>query len=422
MADAKTTESRYRLAQEQYAQNGVNTEQALDRLAAVSISMHCWQGDDVSGFETPDAQLSGGGLQVFGSFPGRARTPDELRQDLARAFSLIPGKHRLNLHAMYGEFGGKKVDRNQILPEHFSGWVEWCKNQGLGLDFNATCFSHPKAESGFTLSHADAAIRDFWTEHVVRARRIASYIGAAQGNPCLHNLWIPDGSKDLPADRKSPRERLIQSLDRVYKESLAQGTVKDSVESKLFGLGSESYVVGSHDFYLGYALSKGLIPCLDMGHFHPTESIADKISAILPFSGELLVHASRGIRWDSDHVVVLNDELRDLFREIVRGDCLNRIYLASDFFDASINRVGAWVTGVRAIQRALLMALLEPRHQLAEMEREGDLLGRLALMDHSQDLPWGVVWDRFCEKQEVPPGVEWLRDIRDYEKSVLARR
>ncbi len=415
-------EQAYSQAREQYAAIGVDTDEALDLLGRIPLSLHCWQGDDVGGFEKPGAGLTGGGIQVTGSFPGKAGNVDELRADIEQAFSLIPGPHRLNLHAIYGEFGSKGAERNRIGPEHFKGWIDWAGSRSTGLDFNATCFSHPLADSGFTLSSRDKGIRDFWIEHVKGCRKISAVMGRAQGSPCIHNLWIPDGSKDIPADRWTHRELLKQSLDAIYSDELDPAVMIDSMESKLFGLGSESFVVGSHEFYLGYALAKGKMLCLDLGHFHPTESVADKISAILQFFPTLLLHVSRGVRWDSDHVVTLNDDVRALAEEIVRSRVLNRVHLALDFFDASINRIGAWVIGARATRKALLAALLEPIEAIRDFEKNGDLFSRLALMDESRTLPVGAVFDHLCLKAGVPPGSAWLPIVRRYEEDVLSKR
>ncbi len=412
----------YAFAQARYAELGVDTAAALAQLKSISISLQCWQGDDVGGFEKPEASLSGSGLQVTGNYPGKARTVAELRQDAEQAFALIPGRHRFNLHAMYGEFGGKKVDRDEITAEHFQGWSQWANANQLKLDFNATCFAHPKAESGFTLSHRDPAIREFWSEHVQRCRAISAALGRAQNSPCLHNLWIPDGSKDLPVDRWSPRARLREALDKIFQVTHSPSDMKNALESKLFGLGSEAYVVGSHEFYLGYALTRGQIICFDLGHYHPTESVADKISAVLQFTPELLLHVSRGVRWDSDHVVILNDELRALAEEIVRSNALERIHLALDFFDASIHRVAAWVIGTRATLKALLLALLEPSAKLLQYEVEGDYGARLALLEESKALPFGAVWDYFCLQMEAPVGMAWLNELRRYETEVTSTR
>jgi L-rhamnose isomerase len=383
--------------------------------------LHCWQGDDVGGFENPDGQL-GGGLAVTGNYPGKARSIDELRNDLEKALGLIPGKHRLNLHAIYGDFSTGKVDRDAIEPRHFQSWIDWCKAQGIGMDFNPTCFAHPKAANGMTLTHPDAGIRDFWIEHCKRSRTISAEIGRQLGTPCVTNIWIPDGMKDLPADRKTPRLRLAESLDAILVAKLDPAHHRDAVESKLFGIGSESYVVGSHEFYLGYAVKNRLIYCLDAGHYHPTEGIADKISSVLQFVPEILLHVSRGVRWDSDHVVILDDPTKATFEEIVRGDFLSRTHIGLDFFDASINRIAAWVIGARAAQKALLLALLEPREKLRTAEAEGDYTGRLALIEEAKMLPAGAVWDEFCQRGNTAPERQWMNEVRRYEKEVLSRR
>lgn len=421
MAEASVLQA-YEMARARYAAFGVDTEAALQQLKHISISLQCWQGDDVGGFERPQAVLSGGGLQVTGNYPGKARTVAELRSDAEKAFALIPGRHRFNLHAMYGEFGGNHVDRDAISKEHFRGWIEWARANDLKLDFNATCFSHPQAESGFTLSHREQSIREFWIEHVQRCREISATMGRVLQSPCIHNLWIPDGSKDLPADRWSPRARLCESLDTIFAVSYSSEDMKDAVESKLFGIGSEAYVVGSHEFYLAYALTRGKMICLDMGHYHPTESVADKISAALQFCPELLLHVSRGVRWDSDHVVILNDEVRALAEEIVRSNALGRIHLALDFFDASISRVAAWVIGTRATLKALLIALLEPSAQLQAYEAEGNYGARLALLEECKTLPFGAVWDYHCLQMNVPVGMAWLQEVQSYERVVTSKR
>lgn len=415
-------EKRYEMAKEQYAELGVAADKAVETLEGISISLHCWQGDDVGGFEKPGAGLSGGGIVVTGNYPGKARTVDELRMDLEKAYSLIPGTHRLNLHAIYGEFGGKVVERDRISPEHFEGWVSWAKANGLKLDFNPTCFSHPKARSGYTLSSKDEGIRKFWIEHVKRCREIGAFMGRKLGGFCIDNIWIPDGSKDIPADKWGHRALLRDSLDDILAVKYNPGELKDSVESKLFGIGSESYVVGSHEFYLGYALSKGIMICLDSGHFHPTESIADKISAVMQFSDELLLHISRGVRWDSDHVVILNDEVRDTAREIVQCDRLDRIHIALDFFDAGMNRIGAWAIGARAVLKALLTALLRPEERLLKYEGAGDNFARLALMDELKTMPFGAVWDYHCLKTDVPFGTALIDEVHNYETNVTSKR
>lgn len=408
------------LALERYAAVGVDVEQALARLGSVSLSLQCWQGDDVSGFDG-SLGVPGGGLAVTGAYPGRAATPGQLRQDLELALKLIPGVHRVNLHAMYGEFGGRRVDRDAVEPAHFSGWVDWARALGLGLDFNPTCFGHPKAASGFTLSHVDAGIRRFWVEHCQRSRRVGVAMGRALGTPCVTNLWIPDGMKDTPADRRGPRERLEQSLDAVFREKIDPRHGVDAVEGKLFGIGSESYTVGSHDFYLGYAASRGVWLCLDSGHFHPTEAVADKVTAVLPFVPGILLHVSRGVRWDSDHVVTMTDELQAMMREVVVGAGLQRVRLGMDYFDASINRVAAWVIGARAVLRAVLVALLEPPGVL-EAERSGDMTGRLVMQEEAKGLPHGAVWDGWCERSGVPVGGAWLDAVRAYERREFANR
>ena len=409
----------YDLARESYAALGVDTEKALERLATIPISLHCWQGDDVGGFENSGSEL-GSGLAVTGNHPGKARTPDELRADLEKVYSLLPGNHRLNLHAIYGEFGGKRVDRDQIEVAHFQGWIDWAKAHGLGMDFNPSYFSHPKAADGFTLSSADEGIRRFWIEHGKRCREIGDAMGSQLGSPCINNVWIPDGSKDFPADRLGPRRRLEASLDEIFATPTPHNV--DAVECKLFGIGSETYVVGSHEFYLGYAVKKQMALCLDAGHFHPTEQIADKISSVMLHVPELLFHVSRGVRWDSDHVVVLDDPTLDMMRELVRGDFLDRTHIGLDFFDASINRVAAWVIGTRAVIKALLIALLEPSAKLRELELAGDLTGRLALLEDLKTMPFGLVWEEYCARQDVPGAHAWLEEVRRYERDVLARR
>ncbi len=410
----------FELAREQYQSVGVDVDRALKKLGELSISVNCWQGDDVAGFEGDHGAL-GNGLAVTGNYPGRARTADELRSDAEFAFSLIPGKHRFNLHALYGEFKGP-VDRDQIDVEHFHAWIEWSRSQGVSLDFNPSYFSHPKAADGFTLAHADDGVRQFWIEHGIASRKIAAAMGASQGNPCINNFWVPDGYKDSPADRKAPRERLADSLDAIFKADLPAEHTLDSVECKLFGIGSESYVVGSHEFYLGYAISRNKLLCLDAGHFHPTEVISDKVSSVLMYVPSLLLHVSRGVRWDSDHVVTFTDELQAIMHEIVRGDFLHRVHIGLDFFDASINRVAAWTIGTRNTLRAALVAFLEPTEQLKQLELEGDLTARLALMEELKSMPFGAVWDYYCESHEVPVQAAWLEKVRQYEKSTQGQR
>ncbi len=417
----KTVAQAFALAKERYATLGVDVERALKTLAKIPISLHCWQGDDVGGFEKLGTEL-GGGLAVTGNYPGKARTPDELRADIEKALSLVPGHHRLNLHASYGEFGGKSVDRDEIEPEHFRNWIDWAKHNKLGMDFNPTFFAHPKAADGFTLAHPDKSIRRFWVEHGIRCREIGAAIGKALGTPCVTNVWIPDGYKDTPVDRRAPRERLASALDAVFKRPLSPKFNLDAVEPKLFGIGSESYVVGSHEFYLGYAISRGKLLCLDAGHYHPTEGISDKISSVLEFLPEILLHVSRGVRWDSDHVVTFTDELQAIAREIVANGYLDRVHIGLDYFDASINRVAAWVIGMRNMVRALLVALLEPTDTLRAAEGAGDFTTRLALQEEVRSLPHGAVWDYYCESRGVPVGQAWLPEIKRYEVEVLVKR
>lgn len=411
-------QSAYEMAKERYAGFGINTEAILDTLKNIPISLHCWQGDDVGGFEDPDRGL-GGGIMATGNYPGKARTVAELRNDLDKAYSLIPGNHRLNLHAIYLE-SDEKIARNEILPEHFTSWLDWAKANNHGVDFNPSCFSHPLADDGFTLAHADKGIRDFWIEHCIASREIGDYFGRELGTPTITNVWVPDGYKDTPVDRLAPRQRLTESLNAVFAKPLEHNL--DAVECKLFGLGSESYVVGSHEFYLGYATKNQTLLCLDAGHFHPTETISDKISSVMLYVPELLLHVSRGVRWDSDHVVTLTDDLQAIMQELVRGQFLERTHIGLDFFDASINRVAAWTIGTRNAIRALLMALLEPRDLLQSYEDEGNYTARLALLEELKGLPFGAIWDYYCLQQNVPVGFSFMDDIKSYEDAVLSER
>lgn len=414
-------EAAYALAKERYAEVGVDTDSAIQKLKAIPISLHCWQGDDVGGFESFGGELTGG-IAVTGNYPGKARTPDELRSDAAKALSLIPGTHRFNLHASYLEAGGKTIDRDEICPEHFEGWIQWAQSLGIGLDFNPTCFSHAKSADGFTLSHHDAGIRQFWIEHCKLSRDIGAEMGKRLGTPAVTNIWIPDGMKDTPIDYKAPRLRLQSALDEIFEKPLDPKHNLDAIEGKLFGLGSESYVVGSHEFYLGYAVKHDKLVCLDAGHYHPTETIVDKISAVMCHVDEILLHVSRGVRWDSDHVIILNDDLRAIAQELVRGDFLGRTHIGLDFFDASINRIAAWVIGVRAMIKALLLALLEPTETLRERELSGDYTYRLATLEDLKTLPFGAVWDAYCLQMNVPVASAWLEDVRQYESAVLSQR
>jgi L-rhamnose isomerase len=413
-------ERSYEAARDRYAGFGIDTDQAIDGLSNVNLSLHCWQGDDVGGFENPGGELTGG-IAATGNYPGKARSPDELRRDLNKAFSLIPGSHRLNLHAIYLE-SSTPVERNAIRPEHFSGWVDWAREYNHGLDFNPTLFSHPMAASGFTLSSYDPGVRQFWIEHCLACRKIGAYFGKELGTPCITNIWIPDGYKDTPFDRKSPRLLLKESLDTILAEVINPALNKDAVEGKLFGLGAESYTTGSHEFYLGYAIARNILLCLDAGHFHPTETISDKISSVLTYLEEIILHVSRGVRWDSDHVVIHNDDLLAITQEIVRGDYLERVHVGLDYFDASINRIAAWVIGSRSTLRALLIALLEPHSALRKLDICGDFTQRLALLEELKGMPFGSVWDYFCLKQDVPVGPAFMDEIRSYEQTELWSR
>jgi L-rhamnose isomerase len=417
----KQVEAAYELAKEKYTSYGVDTDKALASLAKIPISLHCWQGDDVAGFESPGGEL-GGGLAATGNYPGKARNADELRCDLDMVYSLIPGKHRLSLHAIYAETGGKKVERTDLLPEHFSRWIDWAKVNEHGLDFNPTLFSHPKAESGFTLSSYDEGTRKFWIDHCIACRKIGAAMGRELKNTCVTNIWIPDGFKDIPIDRTTPRLLLKDSLDAVMAENIDPKYNLDAVEAKLFGIGSESYVVGSHEFYMGYAFSRKTLLTLDSGHFHPTEVISDKLSSIFIFLDEILLHVSRGVRWDSDHVVIRSDELQAIAHELVRGNYLNRVHIGLDYFDASINRVAAWAIGARNTLKALLYAMLEPTDQLRKQEVAGDYTARLTLLEELKDMPSGAVWDYYCAQNGRPVGNNFLEELRDYEKRELSKR
>ena len=412
-------EEAYRLAGERFAEFGISTDEALRILDAIPISLHCWQGDDVRGFENPGGELTGG-IQASGNYPGRARTPRELRADLEMALTQLPGRHRLNLHAIYLE-ADRPVERDAIEPRHFQGWVDWAKANNLGLDFNPTCFSHPKSDQNLTLSHPDAAIRKFWIDHCVASRKISEFFGRELGTPAVMNIWIPDGYKDMPADRLLPRQRLAESLDEVL--GAVEGSHhKVAVEGKLFGIGAESYTVGSNDFYLAYAATRHTLLCLDAGHFHPTESVADKISTALCFLDEILLHVSRPVRWDSDHVVLLDDATTAIAQEIVRCDGLSRVNIGLDFFDASINRVAAWIIGARNMRKALLLALLEPRKQLREAEEQFDGTARLMLQEEHRSMPWPDVWAYYCASRGMEPASGWLDAVRRYEAGVLKQR
>jgi len=412
----------YKLARDTYADLGIDTEAAISRALATPISLHCWQADDVRGLENPDDATASGGIMATGNYPGRARNGDEMRQDIDLVLKLLPGTQRLNLHALYAETDGKRIDRDALSPAQFSRWIDWAGERGIGLDFNPTYFAHPRAAAGLTLSHPDRAIRKFWIEHGRASRRIAAHIARKLGSPCVNNHWIPDGMKDTPADRWSPRERLVDSLDAILAEKVNAKQCIDAVEGKLFGLGAEDYTVGSHEFYAAYAQRRGILPCLDLGHYHPTESVADKVSALLQFHRRLLLHTSRPIRWDSDHVVVLNDDVRALFLEIIRGKALDRVFIALDFFDASINRIAAYVIGARATRQGILLGLLDPTQQAVAAENANRGHERLALAELAKSLPWGAVWDELCRRSNTPAGADWLIEVDRYEQKVLSNR
>ena len=422
MINKITIENEYQHAKSQYQALGVNTDVVLNKIDKINISLHCWQADDVGGFETPDAELGGGGIQVTGNYQGKAKTIGQLRNDIEKAISLLPGKQRLNLHAIYGDFKGEKIDRDQIEIKHFQSWIDWAKRLGIGMDFNPTCFSHPYADDNFTLSSKDRVIRNFWIEHVKRTRKIAAEMGKQLGTPVINNIWIPDGSKDTPVDRNTHRTLLKESLDEIFSEEYPKKYLKDSVESKLFGIGSESMVVGSHEFYMGYAVKNNKLICLDSGHFHPTEQIGDKISSLLQFVEEILLHVSRGVRWDSDHVVIFNDEIQLIAQEIVRAKVLDRVNIGLDYFDGSLNRIGALVIGARATQLAFLYALLEPTKMLKEYEESGKNFERLAFLELLKTKPFGAVYDYYCLINNVPIGEDYIKEIQEYEVDVLSKR
>jgi L-rhamnose isomerase len=414
--------TQYERARSEYADLGVDVESVLDALAEIPVSIHCWQGDDVGGFERPDSVLAGGGIQATGNFPGKARNVEELRADLDKVFSLVPGTHRLNLHASYGEFGDAFVDRDQIEEKHYQGWVDWAKERGIGLDFNGTFFSHPYADDGFTLASKDPKIRAFWIEHAKRCRRIAAWIGKELGSPCILDTWIPDGAKDYTVDKMGYRRILKRSLDEIFSIEYPKEYMRDALETKLFGIGSEAFVVGSHEFYMNYAARNGQMLCIDMGHFHVGEDISDKLSAILLFDDEILLHVSRPMRWDSDHVVLFNDTVRAVAEELVRSGKLSSAHIGLDYFDASINRVGAWVTGIRSMRKALLYAMLEPLDKLRTLEEQGNGYAKMALLETMPVMPFGAVWEEFCRREDVPVEQEVVDIVLDYEADVQGLR
>lgn len=420
--DKEIIKKSYQIAKAQYADLGVDTDKVIEQMDDIVISLHCWQTDDVGGFEKEGAELGGGGIQATGNYPGKAKTITQMRDDLDKVFSLLPGKQRLSLHAIYGEFGGKLVDRDQIEVEHFQGWIDWAKKRKIGLDFNCTCFSHPLADDGYTLSSKNPKIRKFWIEHNKRCRAIAAEMGKQLGTPSVHNLWIPDGSKDTPVDRAGIRKLLKKSLDEIFSIEYPKKYLKDSVESKLFGIGSEAMVVGSHDFYMGYAVKNNTLITLDNGHFHPTEQVGDKISSILLYIDEIMLHLTRGVRWDSDHVVTFNDDLLLIAQEIIRGKFLSRVNIGLDFFDASLNRIGAYVIGTRSAQMAFMFAMLEPYKTLLKFEENGRTFERLSYLELMKTKPFGAVWDYYCMKQNVPVGQDYIEEILKYETAVLNKR
>ncbi|MDB1679759.1 MULTISPECIES: L-rhamnose isomerase [Enterococcus] len=416
----KTVEERYQDAKARYAEIGVDTEAALKKLQDLKISMHCWQGDDVKGFLNPDGELTGG-IMSTGNYPGAAHTPDQLRQDVEKAFSLIPGSHKLNLHAIYLDTD-EPVDLDEIEPKHFAKWASWANEQGVGLDFNPTFFSHPMMKDGMTLAHPDKEVRDFWIEHGKRSRKVAEYLGKETGQTCINNFWMPDGMKDNPIDRYTPRKRMMESLDEIFTEDLNEEYTQEAVESKLFGLGAEAYTVGSHEFYMGYGLTRNKLICLDAGHFHPTEVISNKLSSLALFSKGIMLHVSRPVRWDSDHVVIMDDELQEIGKELVRNDLLGKTNIGLDFFDATINRIAAWVVGTRNTQKALLKAMLEPTEDLKAIELDCDYTKRIVLTEELKDFPYADVWNYFCALNNVPVGMDWYEEVKNYEKDVLALR
>jgi L-rhamnose isomerase len=416
-----TIKENFDIAKKEYEKWGIDVEEVLNKLRAIPVSIHCWQGDDISGFEANGNELSGG-IDVTGNYPGKATNPEELRQDLEKALSLIPGNHRINLHAIYAETNGEIVERDQLEPKYFENWVNWAKENGLGLDFNPTLFSHPKAEDGLTLSHPNEEIRQFWIDHCIASRKIAAYFGKELGTPSLTNIWIPDGYKDIPSDRLTPRVRLKESLDKIFEVEFDEAHNLDAVESKLFGIGSEAYVVGSHEFYLSYALKNNILCLLDTGHFHPTETVSNKISSMLLFNDKLALHVSRPVRWDSDHVVILDDELKEIALEIVRNDALDKVIIGLDFFDGSINRIAAWTIGTRNMIKALLYAMLVPNDYLKQLQDEGKYTERLALMEEFKTYPFGAIWNYYCDQMGVPVKEDWLKEVQVYEEEVLSKR
>jgi len=414
-------EKQYEEAKKQYQDVGVDTDKVLTSLAQIPVSVHCWQGDDVSGFEYTDAVL-GGGLLTTGNFKGKPRNLPQLWQDIEKAFSLIPGPKKINLHPIYGDFKGKKVDRDQIGPQHFESWADWAQKNNAGVDFNPTTFAHKLSDSGYTISDKDKRIRKFWIEHSKRCREISDYFGSRLGKTCIYNIWVQDGTKDSTLSKYEHRLILKEALDEIFSVKYPEENVLDALESKLFGLGSESFVVGSLEFYLSYAAQNGKLITFDTGHFHPTEQVSDKISAVLPFLKGIMLHLSRGIRWDSDHVTTMSDEVIEIMKEIVRAGATGRVHIGTDFFDASINRIGAWVIGARAVIKALLIALLEPAAIIKKYEDEGKLFARLGMLEDSKTMPFGAVWNYYCKISSAPQDKAWIDEVLKYESEVLDRR
>ena len=411
----------YEYAKSEYAKYGIDTDAAIEKLSQVSVSVHCWQGDDVTGFDSR-AALSGG-IQTTGNYPGKARTPEELMQDLDVALSLMPGKKKLNLHASYAIIPeGEAVGRDGILPRHFEPWVKYAKERGMGIDFNPTFFSHPMVKDNLTLSSPDDGVRNYWIKHGIACLKIAEYFANETGIPCVMNIWIPDGYKEIPADRLGPRERFKKSLDEILDTPYDKSKVYVTLESKVFGIGLESYTVGSAEFCLSYSAKRGITPLMDNGHYHPTELVSDKISSLLVFNEKIALHVTRSVRWDSDHIVILDDETREIAKEIVRNDALSRVFIALDYFDASVNRVAAWVIGTRNLEKALLSALLLPSEELREYQNKSDFTKMLAVSEECKTLPFGAVWQEYCERCGVPQGREWLDVVDKYEKEVLSKR
>ena len=422
MTKSENVKKAYEAARAQYAELGVDVDAAMKKLDKFPISLHCWQADDVGGFETPDSALSGGGIQATGNYPGKATNIDQHRMDVEKAMSLLPGKQRLNLHAIYGDFKGEFVDRDKIETKHFQSWIDWAKDQGIGLDFNCTIFSHEKVADNLSLSHKDKGIRDFWIEHTKRCRQISADMGKQLNNPCIHNIWIPDGSKDVPVDRYTHRALLKDSLDKIFKEKFPKEHLLDAIEAKLFGIGMEAMTVGSAEFYFGYAVANQTLICLDSGHFHPTEQVGDKISSALLYVPEVLLHVTRPIRWDSDHVVTMNDDTQLIANEIVYSGQMDRVHMGLDFFDASINRIGAYVVGTRSAQQTILYALLQPRDLMLKHEEKGQFFERLALQELMRTKPFGAIWDYYCLQHDVAVGQDYIAEIQQYEKDVLSKR